>query len=85
MAHKGNYHKVGGNDAVGSHRVELAGLMENNIPFLQHMHLLVGRDNGFSFVYTEKFPEIMGFAFKYKVFSIFKIVYGNNLRDVKEF
>ena len=83
MAHKGNYHKVWGDDAVGSHRMELAGLVEDNVPLFQGMYLVLGGDNGLPFVYAEEFPEIMGFPGKYKVFSIFKIVYGDDLGDVK--
>ena len=63
--------------------MKLAGFVENNTAFLQNVSIPVGSDGDLSLVHTEKFPEIMGFSLKHEIFAIFKIVDGNDLRDIK--
>ena len=47
--------------------------------------MTVGHNRHFPFVHTQKFPEIMGFSFKFKVTGIFKIMNGDYLINSKIF
>jgi len=75
--------QVGRNIPVGMYLVGLMGLMENDIVFIQRIVDGTGRHICHTFVYTKKFPEIMGFFFKNEIIDGLKIMDGNNFINDK--
>ena len=57
------------------------GLMENDIVFIQRIVDGTGRHICHTFVYTKKFPEIMGLAGEGKITHIFEVVDAVDLAD----
>ena len=58
-------------------------LVKNHFIGSQQQLFITGSDIDTSAVYTDQFPEIMGFSFKHIIFHIFKVMYGINLTDMK--
>ena len=71
-------HQVGGNFSGSLYRMKFIGWMKQKITLFQDQVLRTRRNAHFSFIDTDKFPEIMGFSLKRKGVHIFKIMNTEN-------
>lgn len=65
--------------------MKFVGLVENHLPVAQDIVFTVCADFGFPFIHALEFPEIMTLSLVIKIISVFKIMYGIDLTDVKLF
>ena len=78
-----HYDEAGSGFASGPDPMEFIGLMEGDLPSRQSKRAFSCSNGDVSFVYTDKFPERMGFSRKIKAVHIFKIVKREKLVDYK--
>ena len=74
MAVERDDHQVGGDPFYCFYIVEFAGLMEEDLAFLENGEGVSGGDAHLSLVHEDKFPEVMAFFREGEVAHIFKVM-----------